>query len=182
MRTLLESLDLLQYWEVQSGIPKEILDFNIRERAKEKLRDDIVSKSKLRTYGTLRVGLEVGSQVKCLAGKRRRSLTTCLKCGTLPLRLETGRYNGESVQERLCLVCKSGEVESEFHFLFTCEAYASEREKFMESINLRIDNMSLVNAFKHPFALGGYVDKLWNIRQNVLQERAIGCLATTNKL
>ncbi len=36
-------------------------------------------------------------------------------CGILPLEIETGRWQNKPVEERICKVCESGEVENEFH-------------------------------------------------------------------
>ncbi len=35
----------------------------------------------------------------------------------LPLHIETGRFRDERIDERVCLLCNSGEVENEIHFL-----------------------------------------------------------------
>ena len=64
-----------------------------------------------------------------------------LRSGVLPLRLETGRFvnvrddeTGRlrklTVNERLCQICRSNNVENEFHFLFHCDKLKSEREHF----------------------------------------------------
>src|SRR5690242_13512726 len=46
-----------------------------------------------------------------------------LRIGSYPLRIETGRWVGEFLEERLCFKCMSGQVEDEKHFLIDCKAY-----------------------------------------------------------
>ena len=57
-----------------------------------------------------------------------------IRSGILPLRIETGRYQNikdnttkkmrkMKVEERICLICNSGAVENEIHFIFECEPY-----------------------------------------------------------
>ena len=66
--------------------------------------------------------------------RRERSLLAQLRCGILPLRIETGRFRGEKVDDRLCTFCRSGAIEDEYHFLFNCPAYVQLREHLMEPI------------------------------------------------
>lgn len=168
VRQMLEDYNLAHYWDIQSGVPKEIFEFAVREKAKEKLSGDIDAMPKLRTYQTVRIGLEVGTQVKCLASKFARAITTQLKCGVLPLRIETGRYNREALEDRICLRCSSGQIESEYHFLFDCAKYDSERRNFLTDIGLDATGarLCLKELLKHPFAFSKYIVKIWQKRQN----------------
>lgn len=54
--------------------------------------------------------------------KHLRSILTQFRCGILPLTIETGRYHGEPVEERICTFCKNG-MENEVHCLFHCPLY-----------------------------------------------------------
>ena len=58
--------------------------------------------------------------------RRKRSMLAQLRFGILPLRLETGRYKGEKVEERICLLCNENKVEDEIHFIFKCPLYKNE--------------------------------------------------------
>ena len=59
---------------------------------------------------------------------QRRALAY-LRCGVAPLHIETGRYSHLSVDERICLICVSGSVETEKHFLMSCNLYADLRNE-----------------------------------------------------
>lgn len=165
LRKGMEKYSLEVYFDILSPVPSEICEFQIRENYKEKVLKDINELAKLRTYRLLRVGLEVGTQVKCVNGKQKRSLLTQLKCGILPIRLETGRYNREAVNERVCLYCNTDAVETEDHLVFDCPLYSEERKDFFSALNLTFDQRNLRKCFDHPFVFGGFIAKLWDKRR-----------------
>ena len=63
---------------------------------------------------------------------------TRLRGGTNELRIETGRYpittrdRKLEIHERRCLICMSGEVEDEEHFVMDCGMYEDLRGKMKE--------------------------------------------------
>ncbi len=60
--------------------------------------------------------------------------THVYRCGILPLEIETGRWQNKPVEERICKVCESDEVENEFHFIFSCTLYNNIRATFLQNI------------------------------------------------
>ena len=66
--------------------------------------------------------------------KVRQSFAS-LRCGTAPLRVETGRYENKPVHERLCELCGSGLIEDELHFLTKCTAFTEERQQLYNSVS-----------------------------------------------
>lgn len=81
-----------------------------------------------------------------------------LRCGVLPLRVETGRYSGLRPEQRTCQICDSDEAESECHFILDCNKYTTERQVLYN----KIDNQSfqtlnspeklnvlITNAYRH---------------------------------
>ena len=85
------------------------------------------------TMSKLEVFLEVVDRdneqviVKSNLGRRERSLVTKIKCGVLPLRVETGRFKNTPRELRTCQICEEGVVETEYHFLFECPTIEPER-------------------------------------------------------
>ena len=65
---------------------------------------------------------------------------TRLRGGTNELRIETGRYaittrdRRLDVHERRCLICLSGEIEDETHFVLDCSVYEDLREKMFVAL------------------------------------------------
>jgi hypothetical protein len=56
------------------------------------------------------------------------------RCGTAPIRIETGRYEGLLECHRYCPYC-SHTVEDEYHVLFQCPLYSDLREEFVYLLN-----------------------------------------------
>ena len=59
----------------------------------------------------------------------------------MPLRIETGRYIGQPLDERLCKFCS---IENESHFLLECQHYNDIRSKIFGDIILT-DNFIVRN-------------------------------------
>ena len=45
------------------------------------------------------------------------------------LPVETGRWHGKSISERLCTLCNSGQICDEFHFILECKSLENLRKK-----------------------------------------------------
>jgi hypothetical protein len=60
--------------------------------------------------------------------KPLRSTMAMFRCGVLPLRIETGWYKGEPVEDRICTMRNLNEIESEQHFLLFCPSYKEQRK------------------------------------------------------
>ena len=70
-----------------------------------------------------------------------RSFITKLRSSTLPIRIETGRFERLKESERICKLCKDNKIENEFHFIFECQLYN----------NLRGDSLNHVYTFVTDF-------------------------------
>jgi len=57
-----------------------------------------------------------------------------IRSGSLQLRIESGRWNKELEEERVCKVCLTGKVENESHFLLHCYAYDRLRKLMFRQI------------------------------------------------
>ncbi len=65
-----------------------------------------------------------------------------LRCGTASLRIETSRYERLPVEQRVCEVCDSDNVEDEMHFLISCNAFTQERTKWFSHVSQFIGNFN----------------------------------------
>ena len=97
-------------------------------------RENMKRKAKLRTYVTIKDKLQAEPYLHFKNRLARISLAR-LRGGTSFLRIETGRYEKEKPEERLCLWC-SNAIEDEKHFLLECNLYRSIRQKTLEHLNL----------------------------------------------
>ena len=86
--------------------------------------------NKLRTYRIHKSILETEHYVKSLSRYERSTLTR-LRCGSLPLKIETGRYKKEPLPTRICTLCSQNNIENEIHFLVDCDFYDDLRYEMM---------------------------------------------------
>jgi hypothetical protein len=68
------------------------------------------------------------------------------------LMIELGCYQKRPREEWLCEICQSGEVEDEYHFANSCEAYSNQRENFYTTLRNKLtiitDQTQLVDIMK----------------------------------
>jgi hypothetical protein len=105
----------------------------IHEREERKWRKNCLLKPKLRTYVQLKKKLRTEP---FLTVYHRSGIPELVKLrgGANRLRIEQGRYRKETVEQRICEVCDSKEVENEEHFMLKCDAYKDLREKMWKEI------------------------------------------------
>lgn len=58
-----------------------------------------------------------------------RRYMTCFRLSSHKLEIELGRFRGVERNERLCKLCSQNVVESEYHFLLSCDKYTEIRKK-----------------------------------------------------
>ncbi len=63
------------------------------------------------------------------------NLNKRMKCGQVNLRIETGRYQGLTIEQRVCEVCDSNDVEDEMHFLIFYNAFTQERTELYANVS-----------------------------------------------
>ena len=150
-----------------------IVKNQILAKQENEWREALLNKPKLRTYITFKTNFYTEKYVKKYTCKRERSLFAQLRIGILPLLIETGRYRGIAIEERLCQFCKSL-VEDDF--LCICPLYVAERFKLYTSI-IEINNlfgpMEINTKFQYLMQLNltdvlHFVDKAWNIRKEFM--------------
>ena len=72
------------------------------------------------------------------------------KSGTISLRIESGRWQGKPLEERLCLVCNRGIVEDEFPFC----------------VNVK-HTVHCVRSFLSPLMKFARALKIWNFEKSL---------------
>lgn len=95
---------------------------------------DLHNQPKLRTYRLFKSEYTCENYVSMIMSKSLRSFIAQLRCGVLPLRIETGRFRNLAVDDRLCIFCDLGVVETETHFCFVCPLYSCIRLLFYNAI------------------------------------------------
>ena len=107
------------------------------------LKTECESKPKLRTFVQFKNFFEIPSYVVKPLSFVQKKIISKTRIGSLPIRLETGRFSRPILEEhlRICQICDQGafggqSVENEHHFIFVCRAYAEIRAIWMTKLNL----------------------------------------------
>ena len=71
------------------------------------------------------------------------------------LRIETASYVRPIIpeEERLCLICNSGQIENETHFLLHCNAYSEERQYTLRNVENYDEFLELTDIEKMVYLL-----------------------------
>ena len=91
-----------------------------------------------------------------------------LRCSDHALEIEKGRHRNETDRNtRLCKVCDKGEIETEEHFLNSCELY--ENLKITHEIPVRTSSIAIMRDMD-PIKLGKFLSNAWTERKNALEQ------------
>jgi hypothetical protein len=91
---------------------------------------DIGNINKLRTYITFKKYFCTEKYVNIVTNRQHRSILAQFRCGVLPLKVETGRFQNIPLEYRLCTLCDQDVLETESHFPLFCNSYAELRYTF----------------------------------------------------
>ena len=132
----------------------------------------------LRTYITFKTIYATEMYVKSLFSKAKRSILCQLRCGVLPLALETGRYTNTPVDQRLCRLCNLNQIEDESHFVCQCTLIKTMRtELYLHISSIYPTNFILLTPNEQPKVLMSeefiyltidFVEQAWRKRQSVM--------------
>ena len=71
-----------------------------------------------------------------------RRMLSNFRCGSLKLKVETGRYEKIPLKDRICTHCSDNEIENEMHVLLHCRLYNDLRYELFQHINALDENFS----------------------------------------
>ena len=154
VRSFLISADKTVYTEIEHELDKSSFLNDVKEcteRANEQQWLEEVNrvnskckkgKNKLRTYNTFKSKFTSEPYVYLIMPRSHRSAYAKFRCGTAPIKLETGRYEGIPVEDRICPVCQNG-VEDEQHVLLECPKYDDIRTQLLTDMSTVVN----VNGF-----------------------------------
>ena len=128
-------------------------------------KEDIQDKPKLCTYVKLKDSFDVEYYVALNLTRQQRSILAQLRCGILPINIETGRLRSIKRENRICTMCNMEEVEDELHFIFNCPFYNDLRYNFLNNVPFSCNNHSLAECFNilceiHPRNLSKFINEI----------------------
>ena len=135
-KRVLQEANLFDMWDNNTLALKDLLQLaksNLMDLEIKKWQKDLFSQNKLRTYRLYKTEYGSENYVMCNLSKSVRSFIAKIRSSTLPLRIETGRFEKLKEEERLCKFCNTV-VENEYHFIFECHIYNHIRISFISNI------------------------------------------------
>lgn len=109
----------------------------------------LLHQPKLRLYRLLKSDLGFESYLMKIPQRQLRREFTKFRCGTNDLRVETGRWSNEKVEDRTCCVCGGEEIEDEKHVLLECWVYSQLRMDMLRSIRTPTGDRYRLSEHQH---------------------------------
>ena len=105
------------------------------------------SQNKLNCYWALNREYTQAEYLFSVRDTKQRRILTKYKLSDHTLAIERGRYKKSWLpkEERICGHCKTGEVETEMHFLLTCTYYLQIRKQFYQKLSQIINNFNFLS-------------------------------------
>ena len=93
--------------------------------------------NKLQSYQSFKTRIQM-EPYYLLSDRELRRAVAKFRCSDHSLRIETGRRENITPDERKCLVCTSSCVENEQHFLVDCQEYSDIRKEFFNMVQQEV--------------------------------------------
>ena len=171
----MDNLELTNVFETVSYVNLTEANTLVKGYYSRKWSNDIQTVAKLRTYRMFKTEFKCENYITLNLRKNERSALCQFRCGILPLRIETGRYIGETIEDRLCRFCSQNSIENEEHFIFECDLYNRIRSNMFNDIISTIDfqNYSTKDKFcflfnNFPRKCAKYISQSYNCRRSVI--------------
>jgi hypothetical protein len=103
VKDLMDSLDMTHHYSALRTCDLDTVDAVLRQQFHIQWLQNIQNTPKLRTYKLLKNQYNLEKYVELNIPKNVRSAMAMFRCGVLPLRIETGRYKSEPIEDRICV-------------------------------------------------------------------------------
>ena len=191
IENILDEINMTSIFQNKTKCNIELAKCLLLKEAEKSWLTDCRSKPKLRTYILYKNNFSPEPYVTQFLSRKQRSLLAQLRCGILPIKIETGRflnhkdiktgkYKKLKIEERICDHCNTGMVEDEIHFVFCCPLYETNREKLytlVKAHNNKFDQLlpqdKLIYLLKnHVKYLCIFLSQAWDQRTESLYKKS----------
>lgn len=107
----------------------------LKDISSQQASEKIDNETKLSLLKNCKSQTKASKYLNSLASRKKRSLFSKLRLGTLDIEIENSRKHKIPRAERLCKLCETGEVENEIHFILNCPALSPCREHFINLLS-----------------------------------------------
>ena len=156
--------NLKQWYDKKALCDLNFIQLKLWENNQIIWKENLQNKPKLHLFRQIKSYYAIEKYVFDNINFSLRSCIAQLRFDILPFTVETSRFTGIKLDDRVCPICDTNNVEDELHFLFTCPKF-SYLQKIMFSKVLRyindllnynqIDQFQILCSF--PLFLGKYI-------------------------
>ena len=127
------------------------------------IRNNLLTENgKLRTYLKIKANFGFEKYLSILHNFQYRQVLSKFRISNHKLRIETGRYSRPLIEleDRVCNHCFSDDIETEEHFLITCNFYNYSRKPLLDAMKYFINdsNLSTMTSSEKLFWILNYDD------------------------
>jgi hypothetical protein len=115
--------NIVENFELHLPVSINYVRNSLCEQNRSEWRNELQEVSKLRSYCLFKDSYGCEPYLYKVVDRHHRSILAQFRCGILPLKVETGRYQNIPAELRLCVLCEENVVENEFHFMLQCSKY-----------------------------------------------------------
>ena len=137
IKQMLCSLGFAEVW-LQQGVANENVFLNVfkllcKDIQKQNILSELTTFRKLDTYCGFKSSHCLNKYLYVIHNKIFRIVLSRFRLSSHVLRIEQCRWERTKPprSERVCLICKSGQIEDEYHMCLVCPEYNELREKFI---------------------------------------------------
>ena len=127
----MDGFEILQFCKIRPGIAQTLSDLYVQE-----WHNKVASSSKGKNYNLFKQDLNFENYLFKLNRKHCSSLLK-FRLSDHRLPVETGRWDNTPLEDRKCTLCSKHDIGDEFHYLFVCDHFISDRKKFLSSFFLQ---------------------------------------------
>ena len=147
---------------------KAAMENGYREYWKNSLNDPNLSR--LLFYKRIKREFKMEGYLDAVGFDQRRVIAK-FRCSDHSLEIEKGRHNGTERTNRVCNICKNGQIEDEEHFLLKCNIYHSLKLKYnVEHLNVPL---GFFNEIDYN-TLGKYLVEAFSQREYIIGTVGMG--------
>lgn len=134
IKSLLESHGLYYLWlDQDTSASFDIIRNRIYDNFKQSWYANINNSQRLLSYCRFKHEFCFEKYLTILTEKKYRTALTRFRVSSHSLKIESGRYENISRENRTCNKCSMNVIENEFHFLLVCPFYREIRKRFLKS-------------------------------------------------
>ena len=115
-----------------------------------KIGSDGLDHNKLRLYKNLKGSFKQEPYLSDVQNRNQRAWLSRYRTSSHNLRVESGRYTSPvtPLEQRVCVYCESGEVDTELHAILECDTFKLKRQCFLSRISALSPNFTKLTAEK----------------------------------